>query len=345
MRPRLLALKSAVPPYAIDQKDAAERAQALFQQVRDMAKLFPVFANTGIACRYSCVPIEWYLGEHGWKERTELYIRNAVDLLEKVARELLDEAGLTPGEIDAIVVVSTTGIATPSLDALLVERMGLRRDIRRLPIFGLGCAGGVTGLARAAEIAEARPGSKVLFLVVELCALTFRKNDISNSNIVATALFGDGAAGVILSTEGEGPAIGAAGEHTWPNSLDVMGWEIAEDGLKARFAQSIPGLVASDFRSLLDRFLSANGMALSEIDAFACHPGGAKVLDALEDALALKRGALAHSRSVLRDYGNMSAVTVLFVAERMDVRNNPQRTLMTALGPGFSAAFLMLDGR
>ncbi|HXR95175.1 MAG TPA: type III polyketide synthase [Rhizomicrobium sp.] len=310
-----------------------------------MAKLFPVFANTGIDRRYSCVPVEWYLQDHGWKDRTALYIENAVDLLEKVARGLLDETGLKPDEIDNIVVVSTTGVATPSLDALLVERMGLRRDIRRLPIFGLGCAGGVIGLSRAAELAAARPGSKVLFLVVELCALTFRKNDISNSNIVATALFGDGAAGAILSTEGEGPAFGAAGEHTWPNSLDVMGWDMAEDGLKARFAQSIPALVASDFRPLLDQYLARNGMALSEIDAFACHPGGAKVLDALEDALELERGALEDSRSVLRDYGNMSAVTVLFVAERMDVLKKAQRTLLTALGPGFSAAFLMLDGR
>ena len=345
MRPRLLALKSAVPPYPIAQIDAAEHAQNLFNRVRDMAKLFPVFANTGIDRRYSCVPVEWYLQDHGWKDRTALYIENAVDLLEKVARGLLDETGLKPDEIDNIVVVSTTGVATPSLDALLVERMGLRRDIRRLPIFGLGCAGGVTGLSRAAELAAARPGSKVLFLVVELCALTFRKNDISNSNIVATALFGDGAAGAILSTEGEGPAFGAAGEHTWPNSLDVMGWDMAEDGLKARFAQSIPALVASDFRPLLDQYLARNGMALSEIDAFACHPGGAKVLDALEDALELERGALEDSRSVLRDYGNMSAVTVLFVAERMDVLKKAQRTLLTALGPGFSAAFLMLDGR
>ena len=184
----------------------------------------------------------------------------------------------------------------------------------------------------------------MLFQVVELCALTFRKNDISKSNIVATALFGDGAAGAILSTDGEGPQLGAAGEHTWPHSLDVMGWDMAEDGLKARFATSIPGLVASDFRALLDEFLERNGIARAGIDAFACHPGGAKVLDALEDALQMPRGGLDDSRSILRDYGNMSAVTVLFVAERMNVRKKAQHTLLTALGPGFSAAFLMLDG-
>ena len=345
MRPRLLALKTAVPPYVIAQNEAACYARNLFAQVRDIARLIPVFENTGIARRYSCVPIEWYLGQHGWLDRTALYVENAVSLLETVTRRLLEEAHLAPDAIDAIVTVSTTGVATPSLDALLVERMGLRRDIQRLPVFGLGCAGGVTGLARAADLARARPGSKVLFLVVELCALTFRKNDISKSNIVATALFGDGAAGAILSTEGEGPALGAAGEHTWPQSLDVMGWDMAEDGLKARFAKSIPDLVASDFRPLLDAFLGRNTIDFSAIDAFACHPGGAKVLDALERALELPPGGLKESRSVLRDYGNMSAVTVLFVAERMEVRHKRQRTLLTALGPGFSAAFLMLDGQ
>jgi alkylresorcinol/alkylpyrone synthase len=345
MRSRLLALKSAVPPHVIPQSDAAQYARSLFAQVRDIARLIPVFENTGILRRYSCVPIDWYLGDHGWMDRTRLYVENAVALLEQVTRDLLKEAHLAADDIDAIVTVSTTGVATPSLDALLVERMGLRRDIRRLPIFGLGCAGGVIGLSRAADLAQAKPGSKVLFLVVELCALTFRKNDISKSNIVATALFGDGAAGAILSTDGDGPQFGAAGEHTWPHSLDVMGWDMAEDGLKARFAQSIPGLVASDFRPLLDQFLARNDIPLSEIDAFACHPGGAKVLDALEDALELPHGALKDSRSVLRDFGNMSAVTVMFVAERMEVRIKPQRTLLTALGPGFSAAFLMLDGR
>ena len=345
MRARLMALKTAVPSHVIAQSEAQRYAQSLFAQVRDIARLMPVFTNTGIDRRYSCVPIEWYLGEHGWVDRTELYVTNAVALLETVTRRLLDEAKLKPEDLDAIVTVSTTGVATPSLDALLVERMGLRRDIRRLPVFGLGCAGGVIGISRAADLARAMPGSKVLFLVVELCALTFRKNDTSKSNIVATALFGDGAAGAILSTSGEGPALGAAGEYTWPHSLDVMGWDMAEDGLKARFAKSIPDLVASDFRRLLDQFRDSNAIASSEIDAFACHPGGAKVLDALEDTLGLPRGGLEDSRAILRDYGNMSAVTVLFVAERMDVMRKRQRTLLTALGPGFSAAFLMLDGQ
>ncbi|HEX4861451.1 MAG TPA: hypothetical protein VFV07_09455, partial [Rhizomicrobium sp.] len=193
MQTRLLALKSAVPPYVLEQKDVVVRAGQLFGERRDVDRLLPVFTNTGIERRYSCVPIDWYTDDHGWRDRTALYVENAVDLFEKVANALLDEAGLSKDDIDAIVVSSTTGIATPSLDALVIERMGLRRDIRRLPIFGLGCAGGVTGLSRAADLARSRPGSRVLFLVVELCALTFRKNDLTKSNFVATALFGDGA--------------------------------------------------------------------------------------------------------------------------------------------------------
>ena len=344
MIPRLLALKSAVPPYTLNQSDVSVRAAQLFQGRKDITRLLPVFENTGIDRRYSCVPIDWYAEPHGWTDRTNLYVENAVALFEKITLDLLDQANLKREDIDAIVVSSTTGIATPSLDALVVEKMGLRRDIRRLPIFGLGCAGGVVGLSRAADMAKANPGSRVLFLVVELCALTFRKDDISKSNIVATALFGDGAAGAILSTEGAGPTLGPGGEHTWPNSLDIMGWEVEEDGLKARFAQSIPALVASDFKSILHTFLQKNDLKLKDIDGFACHPGGAKVLDALEDAFGIPRGALTESRSVLRDYGNMSAVTALFVLERMNWRDTSRRTLMTALGPGFSAVFLMVGG-
>jgi len=338
MQPRLLALKSAVPPFVLNQSDVAARAAALFEGKRDLTRLMPVFENTGIARRYSCVPIDWYDKPHGWTDRNSLYIENAVALFADLTERLLAEAKLERSDIDAIVVSSTTGIATPSLDALVIEKLHLNRNIRRLPIFGLGCAGGVVGLARAAEMAKAHPGSRVLFLVVELCALTFRKDDTSKSNIVATALFGDGAAGAILSTDGDGPVIGADGEYTWPDSLGIMGWDVQEDGLKAIFSQSIPGLVAADFKPILRDYLAANDKKLSDFDGFACHPGGAKVLDALEDALGIARGALVESRGVLRDFGNMSAVTALFVLERMDWRS--RRTLMTALGPGFTAVFL-----
>src|SRR5438046_1209134 len=247
--PRILAVATAVPPYPLDQDDVMERVRLLFGRPQNLERLLPVFTNTGIRTRYSCVPIEWYYDAHGWAERNRIYIDSALDLLEATTRQLLDRSGRDKDDITSIVVVSTTGIATPSLDALLVERMGLRRTVRRLPIFGLGCAGGVIGLARAASLA-ATPGEIVLFLVVELCALSFRRDDWSPSNIVATALFGDGAAGVLLSTDGEGPAVIAAGEHTWPGSLDVMGWDIADDGLSAIFSREIPQLVATQLHDV-----------------------------------------------------------------------------------------------
>ena len=213
-------------------------------------------------------------------------------------------------------------------------------------IFGLGCAGGVLGLARAASQALAAPGETILFLVVELCALWFRRDDFSKSNIVATALFGDGAAGALLSTEGDGPTVVAAGEHTWPGSLDVMGWDVADDGLSAVFSRDIPKLVATRFREVMADFLARHDLVVDDIDRFVCHPGGAKVVAALEDAFGLGRGTLASARGVLRDFGNMSAATVMFVLERTLADPRPwNRALMNALGPGFTAGFIVLDNR
>ncbi len=348
--PRLLAVTTTVPPYPLDQNDVVERVKLLFGQSPDLDRLLPVFLNTGIHRRYSCVPLEWYDRAHGWPERNRIYLASALDLLEAATERVLSATDRHKDDIDSIVVVSTTGIATPSLDALLTERMGLRRTVERLPIFGLGCAGGVVGLARAASQAAVAPGKVVLFLVVELCALSFRRDDWSKSNIVATALFGDGAAAALLSTEGEGPAMVAAGEYTWPGSLDVMGWDVTDDGLRAIFSRDIPNLVTTQLRDAASQFLARHGLAIGEIDRFVCHPGGAKVIEALEHAFGLAQGALVEARAVLRDYGNMSASTVMFVLDRMLAKTRAtgaswERALMNALGPGFTAGFLVLDNR
>ncbi|HUH86032.1 MAG TPA: 3-oxoacyl-[acyl-carrier-protein] synthase III C-terminal domain-containing protein [Stellaceae bacterium] len=343
--PRLLALSTAVPAYALGQEEVADRARRLFAErsAADLDRLMPVFANAGIERRYSCVPIDWYERPHGWTERNALYLENAVNLLERAARTALRNAELSPAEIDAVITISTTGIATPSLDAMLMDRLELRRDVKRMPIFGLGCAGGVIGIARAADLARAAPGTRVLLLVVELCALSFRRNDVSKSNIVATALFGDGAAAAVISCRGEGPALGASGEHTWPASLDIMGWDVTDDGLKAIFSRDIPTLVRRHMRDIAGSFLARNQLDFDDIDRFICHPGGAKVLSALEEAFHLGQGALADGRGVLRDYGNMSASTVLFVLERALRTGIPGRSLMSTLGPGFTAGFLLLE--
>jgi alkylresorcinol/alkylpyrone synthase len=348
--PRLRAIATMVPPYPLDQDDVVERVKLLFGSSPDLDRLLPVFLNTGIHRRYSCVPIEWYDRAHGWPERNHIYLASALDLLEAATKQVLRLDARDKDEIDEIVVVSSTGIATPSLDAMLVERMGLRRTVQRLPVFGLGCAGGVIGLARAASQAAVEPGKTVLFLVVELCALSFRRDDWSKSNIVATALFGDGAAAALLSTDGEGPAIVASGEHTWPGSLEVMGWEVADEGFKAIFSRDIPNLVTAQLRDVASEFLARHGLTIDDIERFCCHPGGAKVIDALEHAFGLPEGALVEARAVLRNYGNMSATTVMFVLERIMAKAQAagerwKRALMTALGPGFTAGFLVIDNR
>lgn len=342
--PRIVALATAVPPFALRQADVKDWARRLFNgRTADIERLLPAFDNAGIETRYSCVPLDWYGGPHGFEEKNRLYIEHAIELLERAARDCLGRAGVRSDAIDAVVVVSTSGIATPSLDARLGTRLGLRHDVIRLPIFGLGCAGGVLGLARAADLARAEPGRRVLFLVVELCGLTFRHADRSKSNVLATVLFGDGAAAALVACGASGPAIAAAGEHTWPDSLDVMGWRVKDDGFGVLFSQDIPNIVRREFRSALDGYLARAGLAASDIDCFICHPGGAKVIQALEESLGLPAGALVHTRTVLRDFGNMSAATVLFVLDRVLNENTRGRFLMSALGPGFTAAFLTLE--
>jgi len=341
--PRLAAVSTAVPPHVIRQSDVVEWTTRIFDRKQsEIERLMPVYANAGIETRHSCVPIDWYAREHSWAERNAVYVENAVRLLVEAATRCLQQAGRGFADIDALVTVSTTGISTPSLDALLLEQLPFRRDVMRLPVFGLGCAGGVLGLARAASIARAQPGSRVLFLVVELCALTFRKHDQSKSNIIATALFGDGAAAALLESEADGPSVGAWGEYTWPDSLDVMGWHITDDGLGVLFSRDIPTLVRTQFRDAVDGFLGSRGLNVKDIDAFVCHPGGAKVISALEEAFGVPEGTLNEARAVLRRYGNMSAATVLFVLERM-LASQRRRYLMTALGPGFTAGFLTLE--
>jgi len=347
---RLAALATAAPRHVLRQEDVVRRVRALFAgRNLDIERLLPAFGNAGIHTRRSCVPIEWYLTPSDWKRRNALYIDNAVELLAEAARKCCAESGTRFEEIDSLVTVSTTGVATPSLDARLMEVLPFRRDAQRLPIFGLGCAGGVLGLTRAAAIARACPGSKVLCLVIELCGLTFRANDPTKSNVIATALFGDGAAAVLLESPASGDLrsgelrVGAAGEHTWPASLDVMGWEMENDGFGVLFSRDIPALIRERFGAALDSFLARQGLTRGDIDGYVCHPGGAKVIAALEEVFGLPEGALAQARGVLRDYGNMSAVTVLFVLERLRRQGLKGRYLMSALGPGFTAGFQILE--
>lgn len=342
--PRLISIATTVPCYALRQEEIVARAARILPGLSQdsLSRMLPIYENAGIETRYSCVPVDWYEEPHGLAEKNRLYLSNAVDLMETVVRQSIDRAGLNSDDIDAVIAVSSTGIATPSLDALLAERLSLRRDIERLPVFGLGCAGGVLGLSRAATIARADPGKTVLLVVVELCGLTFRRDDHSKANIVATALFGDGAAAALVRCGDDGAALEYCGEYTWANSLEVMGWRVEEDGLGVVFSRDIPTLTRNEFRDVALSFLRRKNLTFGDIAQFDCHPGGAKVLDALEDAFDLRPGALKISRDVLRDFGNMSAATVLFVLERSLRDAVGGRHLMSSLGPGFTAAFQTL---
>ncbi len=346
---RLNAIATASPSYRLSQDVVKDWAgNMLRERFGDTTKaavtrLLDAYDNAGIDTRYSCVPLDWYDETPSWSSRNRLFVENAVDLLEAAARSALDKAGLDVSDIDSVVAVSTSGIATPSLDALLIDRLQLPNGVNRLPIFGLGCAGGVTGLARAADLAKARPGETVLYCVVELCGLTFRRSDLSKSNIIATALFGDGAAAAILNTKGDGPRITRSAEHTWRDSLGVMGWKVEDDGLGVLFSKDIPALVRTEFDKVLARYLDEAGFVIEDFDGFICHPGGAKVIDALEGVFGLPEGGLVESRSILREFGNMSAATVLFVMERALKGVDQGRYLASALGPGFTSALLTLE--
>ena len=359
LTPRLLSLATAVPRYRLSQSDVAAIARRIFDGPdSEIEYMLPIFENAGIAQRYSCVPLDWYLEPVGWKERNRLYLDNALDLIATVATDCLDRAGLSAAQVDAILCVSTTGLATPSLDARLMDRLPFRPDVERLPVFGLGCAGGTLGLARAAALAQAKPGSRVLVIVVELCGLTFRAGDQSRANIVATALFGDGAAAALVTAgPDDGPDDGVSGdgadetyptllhwgEHRWPNSQDVMGWRVEPDGFGVLFSKDIPSLIRADFVPALDRFLARSNTDRGALSGYVCHPGGEKVVGAFEEVLGLASGSMRHARDVLRDHGNMSAASVLFVLERA-LADRPQgRLLISSLGPGFTAAFAVMD--
>src|SRR5471030_1874113 len=271
------------------------------------------------------------------------YLQGAEALFIAAATRALEEAGLRADEIDAIVTISSTGIATPSLEARVASRMGFRSDIQRVPVFGLGCAGGVSGLAVASQLAAARPGTNVLMVAVEVCTAAFRGDQPSKANIVACALFGDGAAACVLQTGGGGVArIEGAGQHMWPDTLDIMGWAVDDRGLGVIFDRAIPPFAEARVGAAVDGILLRMGVPRDSVDRFACHPGGAKVITALEATLRLDQGTLDHEREVLADYGNMSGPTVMFVVERLLAAGLPKRTVMTAMGPGFSCACLSL---
>ena len=340
----LLSLATASPPHVLAQKDVEQVARDLFAgRFPQFERMAPVFQNAGVRTRQLVMPVEWYLAPRNWPERGEAFLAGALDLFVESASKALDEAGLRGSDVDIIVTVSSTGIATPSLEARAMGRMGFRPDAARIPVFGLGCAGGATGLGLAGKLAAATPDAVVLFVAVELCSMAFRMDELSKADIVATALFGDGAAACVLRAgEGGFASLTHAQERTWPDTLDIMGWRIDPTGLGVIFARSIPPFAQANLRPAMDSMLAAQGLEVEDVDRFICHPGGVKVIEALEHSLSIGQGQLDHERAVLADHGNMSAPTVLFVLDRARQAGLPKTSVLSALGPGFTASTVTL---
>lgn len=340
----LVSLATSVPPHQFHQKQILEAARGvLAHRSEQFETLASLFANTGIRHRYGVKPIEWYLEPRGWPERTNAFLEGAEALFISVAQDAIARASLATNDIDTVVTVCSTGIATPTLEARLAGKMGFRADVSRVPVFGLGCAGGVSGLSVAARLAQSRPGTNVLLVVLELCTLAVRHDELTKANIVAASLFGDGAAALVLRAgDGGSTRIEASGEKLWPDTLDIMGWSVDPEGFGVVFKRTIPDFVAAHLRPAVAEILSRMRLSDADIDRFICHPGGSKVIAALERALSLDQGALDCERDVIADYGNMSAPTVLFVLERALAQGLPRRSLLTALGPGFTASCVAL---
>lgn len=346
---RLVDVVLAPPPHVVGQDEAADFARARFgRAIPHLDRLMPLFANTGITSRRLCRPRSWYDEPHDLAEKNAAYIEGATELCAAAGRELLERRGLSPEDIDRVYYVNSTGLATPSIDARLINVLGLNRRARRTPVWGLGCAGGVAGLAMAASDLAGRPRSRALVFVAEMCTLTFLEDDYSKSNLVATALFGDGVAAALLAgdeTPDAGYPVLGTRSMLFPDSLDVMGWSVVSRGLQVVFDQRIPAIIRAHAADELDALLDARGLGRTDVDEFLYHPGGPKVLQAYAEAYGIDASRFHWSRDVFRDFGNMSSATVLYVLARYLAAHPPGRgghAVVSALGPGFSSEALLL---
>lgn len=329
--PQLLSIGTALPPHPISQ----DEVMAVLRRARSKAlppRMEQILRNSGIEQRYLAMPPDYYLGPRSWAERSRLYADSAEALFRVAATEALERAGLSPADIGQIVFVSTTGTMTPSLPSRMLGEMGFGRDVRTVPVFGYGCAGGVVGLSLAADLCRDKP---VLLVCLELCSMAYDHAQLEKKDMVALALFADGCAAAVVG-KGEGPELAAFAQHVWPDSIDMMGWDIGDTGFDLVLARDIPAFVTSDFAPVADAFVAEQGLTKADLAEPACHPGGGRVVDALADYFG---DDLATTRAVLRDYGNMSSPTVLFVLKALlDAGPLAGPTLLTALGPGFTGA-------
>lgn len=347
--PRIIAASHSLPENVVSQQTVKEVVRQVFvETIEDLERLLTVFDNARIDSRQFMMPLDWYLTPRTQLERIAVYQEQGLALLEIAARKCLSCSGKRADQINQVIFVSSTGHATPTLDAHLINSLGMKPDTARMPIWGLGCAAGAVGLSRAFDHCLAYPGHRVMLVALECCSLAFMAGDVTKKNLVATSLFADGAAAVIVcgdQADGDGPAIVATRSQLFPDSYRIMGWDFQNEGMQLVLSPRLPLVVRQVLPGLVDSFLGGHNLSVRDLVHFVTHPGGARVVDAYREALQLSRETLRQTEDVLRKHGNMSSVSVLVVLEQWlaaGAMATEGYGLLSAFGPGFSAELLLL---
>ncbi len=343
------AVGKAFPPHYYDQGELLSALKAEWaREHHNPARLDRLHRNVLVGGRHLALPIEEYDRLETWGQANDAWIRVAQDVGAAAVRDALERAGLGVGDVEALITVTVTGVATPSLDARLMNRLDLSPGVRRLPIFGLGCVAGAAGISRAADYVRAYPDHAAVLLSVELCSLTLQRHDLSIPNLIATGLFGDGAAAVVVTGDAlpsSGPEVLATRSVFYPDTEQVMGWDVSERGFGIVLSADVPRMVTDNLRRDVDRFLADHGLSRDDIASWVCHPGGPKVLQAMEEALELDSDALAVTWRSLREVGNLSSTSVLLVLQETMAEHRPppgSYGMITAMGPGFCSELVLL---
>jgi alkylresorcinol/alkylpyrone synthase len=339
---------TAVPPHLLTRDIVKQRMKDVFSlDGKRLEAIRTVIDNSQIDQRFSVFPVEHIIEPRPLAQINTEYREKAVELGLRVAADALAQAEMVPTDVDLLITVSCTGVMIPSLDAYLATEMGFRQDVRRLPITELGCAAGAAGLARAWEYLRAFPDRTALLVSVELPTLTFQRKDFSQANLISAILFGDGAAGVVITgREAPGPRILASECYLFPDSLDAMGFDLRDSGFHIVLSKDVPQLIREKVKGLVDGFLARNGLRREDISAFLLHPGGQKLLSFMEAELGLSRTDTEFSWDVLRRFGNLSSASVLFILQELLSKRemaSGSYGLLMSFGPGFTAEMILLQ--
>jgi alkylresorcinol/alkylpyrone synthase len=344
---RIAAVEPVVPDFCYTQAEiTAEVSALLAHEGSRRAVLERVHGNSGIDTRYTALPLERYRHLGSFRETNETFVRVATDLTARALSAALERAGLEPKDVDFILFTSVTGVSAPSVDGLLIARLGLRSNVKRLPSYGLGCVAGAAGIARVHDYLAGHPNEVGVLLAVELCSLTLQSGDETMANFVATGLFGDGAAAVVMVGDDRpeaGPTVVDTRSEVYPDSEGVIGFNVGEGGFEIVLTAEVSELISRHFPGNVARFLADNQLAQDDIDTWFAHPGGPRILEAFADSLRLPDDALALSYASLARVGNLSSVSVLHVLASAFDQPAGAHGLLFAVGPGVSAEFVLLD--